>query len=191
MASDALENNYDVIERYYTGKISEDRLSAKQLELLERWEDMYRLYKQHNDVAKVIKMHRTRFGVSRPQAYNDWSCTERLFGALYNPREDFERHRVRLLTDKAINLALSSSTPDLTNLNRSLAILAKLLPKESAAFDASQLQPHVNVLQINIDNKLVDIDLSRPQEIPEAVRNYLVRQQYEATDAEITGYLTK
>ena len=193
MRNDPFANNLDLIERYYTGRLEEHELPERLRDQLERWEAAHRLYLQHGSKRKVIKMLQSSYGVGRATAFTDFDCACRLFGTLHRPDKDFERQYLDAKAKEILQLALAGSSPNLKEANSAISNLVKLhaLDKpETGAAGGGPVEANKYVMQVLIDNRRTEIDLSRPEQVPQRVRQYLLKNGDDLNDDELEQALT-
>ena len=83
--------DWQVLEQYLNNRLSEDKLSEKQKEKLERYQFMYSQLASHKySETDVVNQTKNFFNISLVQAYEDLNSTKELFSSIININKAFE-----------------------------------------------------------------------------------------------------
>jgi len=177
---------FDRIKYYYLGKLRKEKLTPKENHLMERWEQVWRLYKRHLKSSLAIKYHQQQCEtdgqpISYRTAHRDLQHATKIWGQL--TRLDRQAKLV-LLDEMATDIYISArDAGELAEMNRAVANLVKINEQVEEHLEDYR-EPHRYELHLHLNGEQRSLDLSQ---LPNA-QNAEYRQVLEQVeDQELDG----
>jgi hypothetical protein len=155
--------SFDRIKYHYLGKLRKEKLTATELQLIDRWENVWRLYKQHYKGSLAIKYHleickRQGKSISHVTAWRDLQSATKIYGKI--TRLD-RQAKLQMLDEMATDTyILAKDQGELGEMNRAVANLIKINDQVEDYLEDSR-EPHKYELHIHVDGKKRTLDLNK------------------------------
>lgn len=179
---------FDRIKYHYLGKLRKEKLTAKELQLMDRWEQVWTLYKRHLKSSLAVKYHREicqrqGYGISSATAYRDLQQATKIWGQL--TRLDRQAKLV-LLDEMATDTFLAARDQDeLGEMNRAIANLLKINEQVDEHLEDYR-EPHKYELHLHLNGELRTLDLNKlPTKHPDYQQVLDEVEDQELTEAEL------
>lgn len=162
---------FDKIHAWYLFGQDEIKLSQKDQEIRDRWEAAFSLLVNYHSTENAIPVLKTKYNISRAQAYRDIIYAKKLFGDITQSSKDADRYILYELSMKTFQLAAKQKPPHIEGMNRAIANMIKLKGLDRDEPDAvrpEDLESHNYYMIITYNRNPIKIDLNQMDKVPMA-----------------------
>ncbi len=154
---------FDRIKYYYLGKVSKDRLRPSDLKIVDRWENIWRLYKTHLKTSVAVKLHlswcrENGQNITEMTAYNDLQNASKIWGKI----AQVDRQAKLLLLDEMATetYTIARDQNELGEMNRAIANLLKINEQVEEFMEDSR-EPHKYELHLHVNGEQRSLNLNK------------------------------
>lgn len=175
---------FDRIKYYYLGKITKDRLRPSDLKIVDRWENIWRLYKTHLKTSVAVQLHlswcrENGHDITERAAYLDLQNSSKIWGKI----AQVDRQAKLLLLDEMATetYTIARDQLELGEMNRAIANLLKINEQVEEFMEDSR-EPHKYELHIHVDGQKRALDLNKLPVQNTAYREVLQQMEEQESD---------
>ncbi len=161
--------SFDKIHAWYLYGSDKIILSHKDQEIRDRWEAAFSLLVNYHSTENAIPVLKTKYEISRAQAYRDIINAKRLFGDITQSSKEADRYILFELSMKTFQLAAKQSPPHIEGMNRAIANMIKLKGLDRDEPDAvrpEDLESHNYYMIVTYNGSPIKLDLNQMDKVP-------------------------
>jgi hypothetical protein len=163
------------------------KLTPKEEQIRERWDAAFSLLLNYHSTEQAANIMKSKYGISRAQAYRDVQNATRLFGDISKAHKEGIRHILYEYSMKVFQMAANCKPPDLDQMNKSITNMMKIkgLDKDDPDIPAFEhLQQHI--YNIVMDAKVLGLpEIPNLEEVIEQFKKKKLSRNLNISDAEI------
>ncbi len=157
-------------------------LSEKQQALLERYLSAAKTLNRYPVISNAVKIHRALYpDISQALAYRDVQVARRMFNSLHSFDWDFWQNW--LINDIVKQIDMARTKQDLKAWNAGhMALIKAIGNRPETVTDPKLVEKHTFIIQMNRNQKTVNVNLDKVGQIPKDVLVDLADAEYQEID---------